>query len=187
MDCCHSGTNSRFAPLDRTRARGDERRRFLELTPDLEEAHRRFRARAGSPSRASHEESLPGVVHFAACLDNEYAYESAGQGHFTRVATGLLASAVSKTQTNEAFARDVERQVVAIGRPQTPRMMPLPVGSTGRSLLAASTRDADANDDVSVLPPAGSTAVTFADRALAEWWLEFFENGATQLRQRLGR
>ena len=32
MDCCHSGTNSRFAPIDRTPPRSDERRRFLQLT-----------------------------------------------------------------------------------------------------------------------------------------------------------
>ena len=44
MDCCHSGTNSRFAPIDRTAPLGDERRRFLELTAELEEAHKQFRA-----------------------------------------------------------------------------------------------------------------------------------------------
>jgi hypothetical protein len=186
MDCCHSGTNSRFAPLDRSRARADERRRFLDLTPELEEAHRRFRARAGSPPPAGHEESLPGIIHFAACLDSQYAYESGGHGHFTQVATSLLASAVESRQTNEAFAREVENKVVALGRPQTPRLMPLPAGSSGRPVLAATRRGADTGD-TSVPPPLVSTPVATDDRAMAEWWLEFFENGAAQLRRRLGR
>ena len=65
MDCCHSGTNSRFrpigAPVNRT-----ERVRFLRLTEDVVEAHRRFRAQRGTPEPTSPEESLPGIIHFAA-------------------------------------------------------------------------------------------------------------------------
>ena len=126
MDCCHSGTNSRFAPIDRSDARGSERRRFLQLTPQLEEAHRRYRARVGSPPPTTPEESLPGVIHFAACLDNQFASESSGQGHFTRVATADLAAAVSRGATNETFGNDVTAKVIGLGRPQTPRLMRLP-------------------------------------------------------------
>jgi hypothetical protein len=187
MDCCHSGTNSRFAPIDRSVSRGDERRRFLELTGDLEEAHRKFRARARGPEPTNAEESLPGLIHFAACLDNQFAYESGGQGHFTRVAAAALAAAVARSQTNEDFGGEVAAQVIGLGRPQTPRLMRLPAGLDRLGLLAGSggaTAGAPAS-----LPPAapGGAAPTLDDRAMAEWCLQFFEAGAAHWRRRLER
>jgi caspase domain-containing protein/N-acetylmuramoyl-L-alanine amidase-like protein len=175
MDCCHSGTNSRFAPIDRSAARGLERRRFLPLSPQLEEAHRRFRAREGSPPPTNAEESLPGVIHFAACLDNQYAYESEGQGHFTRVASASLANAVSRRITNEDYALELTSKVVAMGRPQTPKLMQLPADLSGRPVLAGAS---------GALP--GSTAMP-AQQEWDERCLQFFEAGAAHLRQRLGR
>jgi hypothetical protein len=182
MDCCHSGTNSRFAPLDRSAARGTERRRFLSLTPELEAAHRDFRAREGSPRPTTAEESLPGVIHFAACLDKEYAYESDGQGHFTGAASPALADAVAGSVTNEDFARAVATKVLALGRPQTPRLMRLPAGLTKRPLLATIRAAAEAAEP-STAPadlapmPAGVSA--------DEWWLNFFEAGAAYWRSRV--
>ena len=174
MDCCHSGTNSRFAPIDRAAARGTERRRFLQLTPQLEEAHRQYRARMGSPEPTTAEESLPGVVHFAACLDNQFAYESSGQGHFTRIATADLGAAVSSGATNESFSSDVAAKVIGLGRPQTPRLMRLPEDLSNRALLAGAAA-------VGAAPSAGG------DRAMDEWWLQFFEAGAAYWRHRVGR
>lgn len=188
MDCCHSGTNSRFAPIDRSGARGDERRRFLELTADLEEAHRRFRARGRGPEPTTAEESLPGVIHFAACLDNQFAYESGGQGHFTRMAAAAIAAAAARGQTNESFANDVATAVIALGRPQTPRLMRLPAGLGGLVVLAG-TGGSGAAAGAS-LPLAGDAwpdGGPAGDRALAEWWLGFFEAGAAHWRQRVGR
>jgi hypothetical protein len=174
MDCCHSGTNSRFAPIDRTDARGSERRRFLELTPQLELAHREYRARAVSPPPTSAEESLPGVIHFAACLDNQFAYESSGQGHFTRIATTDLAAAVRGGATNESFSSDVAAKVLAIGRPQTPRLMRLPADLSNRAVLGGPVAE-------------GIAPLSGGDQAMAEWCLQFFEAGASYWRQRLGR
>jgi hypothetical protein len=187
MDCCHSGTNSRFAPLDRSLPRGDERRRFLELTADLEEAHRRFRARARGPEPTSAEESLPGLIHVAACLDNQFAYESGGEGHFTRIATAALAAAVARGQTNEDFGSDVAAQVIGLGRPQTPRLMRLPAGLDGLAVLAGRGNAAAGTTGLSPGPPSPGAGGTLDDRALAEWWLQFFEAGAAHWRQRLGR
>ena len=136
MDCCHSGTNSRFAPLRRARSTADERVRYLPMSEAVVEAHRIFRRGAGVKSAAAAEESLPGVVHFAACLDNEYAWETAGQGDFTRVATRLLAAAVAAGDTNEAFMAAVQRGVAA-SRRQHPQLMRLPDGLAGRPLLSA--------------------------------------------------
>jgi len=176
MDCCHSGTNSRFAPIDRTNARGSERRRFLPLTPELQEAHRQYRAREGSPAPTTAEESLPGVIHFAACLDNQFAYESSGQGHFTRIATADLTAAVTSGATNESFGSDVAAKVIGLGRPQTPRLMRLPANLSNRALLAGAAGSAQA-----AAPAVGG------DRAMEEWCLQFFEAGAAYWRQRVGR
>jgi len=77
------------------------------------------------------------VIHFAACLDNQYAYESAGQGHFTRIAAADLASSVSRGVTNEAFGGTIASGVIALGRPQTPRLMRLPADLSNRVLLSS--------------------------------------------------
>ncbi|NOT87335.1 MAG: hypothetical protein HOP03_04045 [Lysobacter sp.] len=106
MDCCHSGSNSRFAPgLPATGKRGsDERVRFLRLSDDV---RRKFLSlRKGKSVRArgvGERPALPGVVHFAACRDDEYAWESNGQGDFTRHASALLATAARDGSSNRAF------------------------------------------------------------------------------------
>ena len=177
MDCCHSGTNSRFAPIDRRPARGTERRRFLDLPEDVKEAHRKFRARFGSPPPTTPEESLPGIVHFAACLDNQYAYESNGQGHFTQIASQALKDAVDRAVTNEAFASDVASKVIAIGRPQTPMLMRLSEEFSERSILAGVT---DGTRPSATAPMGGASGWD-------ERCLQFFETGAALFRERLGR
>ncbi|AMY07802.1 putative protein containing caspase domain protein [Luteitalea pratensis] len=189
MDCCHSGTNSRFAPLDRSVPRNDERRRFLQLTPAVEEAHRRFRARAPATDPTNAEESLPGLIHFAACLDNQFAYESGGQGHFTRIAAAALASAVSRRQTNEDYGSEVATQVIGLGRPQTPRLMRLPAGLDQLPLLAGKGGAGGVVDAADVVPggKAPGAGVPQDERAMAEWWLQIHEAGAAYWRQRLGR
>jgi hypothetical protein len=50
MDCCHSGTNSRFAvgvPATIPRAGTDMRKRYVVATPELVDAHARFRQKMG--------------------------------------------------------------------------------------------------------------------------------------------
>jgi hypothetical protein len=123
MDCCHSGTNSRFAPAMRPLVTGRERVRFLPLDADVQAAHRAMRRRSRATPRSAIEKSVPGVVHFAACQDNEYAWETAGQGDFTAAAAPRLASAVERRETNEAFLEAVRRTVAARGR-QHPQLMP---------------------------------------------------------------
>jgi hypothetical protein len=154
MDCCHSGTNSRFAPIGRSGGNGDERRRFLALSEEVKDAHRRWRAKHGSPTPTSTEESLPGVIHFAACLDNQYAYESDGQGHFTKIVTAGLAAAMAGSVTNEDFATDIAAKVSALQRPQTPKLMRLPEPLGDRALLTALSGN--------TRPPVGSTNGRYA-------------------------
>jgi hypothetical protein len=186
MDCCHSGTNSRFAPIDRTAPRSDERRRFLQLTPELESAHRQFRAGARPSQPTTPEESLPGVIHYAACLDNQFAYESAGQGHFTRIATSTLAAAAAGSETNESYANDVAATVIALGRPQTPRLMLLPAGLEGLPVLGGGRSAAPGMPQSPMFPAPTPVQPPMDDRAMAEWCLQFIEAGAAYWRQQLG-
>lgn len=112
MDCCHSGTNSRFAvgapPTQGARSGKDERKRYVEATPDIIEAHRRFRGKSGGGQRAlsSGGISLMRDVKFSACLDAEVAWESDGHGEFTLRATRILGSGIEGL-TNTEFAQRV--------------------------------------------------------------------------------
>lgn len=133
MDCCHSGTISRFA-ADAVPAGPDEHVRYLPLTPEMVAAHDAFRAGMPSTGSAAAEESLPGVVHFAACRDAEYAWESQGQGDFTRAATAALASAIAGRMSNEAFIEAVAGEVWKRGR-QHPGLMRLPANLRSAPLL----------------------------------------------------
>ncbi|HEY0877769.1 MAG TPA: caspase family protein [Zeimonas sp.] len=115
MDCCHSGTNTRFAvgaPDTRRRAAAsDERRRFVVPTLELIDAHRHFRRQSRFAMRSTTPGGTGGRsrmrdVKFAACLDGEVAWESDGHGEFTLRATRVLADGTD-TLTNEQFARRV--------------------------------------------------------------------------------
>ncbi len=121
VDCCHSGTISRFAigatsgPPPR-----NQRMRFLKATPEMQQAHLNFRrqlgaSRAALPIRRG-PETMQEVV-FAACLPNEVAWESDGHGDFTLRATKLLLS--GRNVTHEEFQRQV---IEAFG--STPRQHP---------------------------------------------------------------
>lgn len=110
LDCCHSGTATRrvFAELAgsgglATAADVGRRPRFLTPTAALESAHRSFRARTGpsTSGRARGPESMREVT-FSACRDDQLAWESGGQGDFTRLATGRLAGGIAGL-SNQAF------------------------------------------------------------------------------------
>lgn len=94
MDCCHSGTNQRFAPAFQARGSGLERR-YLPATAELVEIHRRHRAATRSARARPAGPEIGRENHFAACQDHEYAYEQNGQGDFTRHAAPHLAAAVT--------------------------------------------------------------------------------------------
>jgi hypothetical protein len=137
MDCCHCGTISRFAPASRGAESGRDRVRYLPVSPDVLQASRAFRRRSfAGRSRAAAEMSAPGVVHLAACRDHEFAWESDGQGDFTSAALGVLADAVARGDTNEAFIAGVARTVGQKGR-QQPMMMPAAANLAGHRLLGS--------------------------------------------------
>jgi hypothetical protein len=132
MDCCHSGTNSRFAPPMRARAAAGDRPRFMPLGDDVVEAY--FSRRGARALARAADISLPGIVHFAACQDHEYAWESDGQGDYTGAATTVLVQAVKGGVLNEAFASDVAKAVAAKNR-QHPQLMQLDPAMQGRVLF----------------------------------------------------
>lgn len=133
MDCCHSGTNSRFAPVVRARAAAGDKPRYMPLGDDIIEAY--FARRSARALRRSADVSLPGIVHFAACQDHEYAWESNGQGDFTGAAVRVLAGAVRNRVLNEKFAADVAAAVGAKHR-QHPQLMALDAAMRSRVVLA---------------------------------------------------
>ena len=123
MDCCHSGTNSRFAVGgDLSRPLGEDvRRRYVIPDDALNAAHAEFRRTLDADSsRATGSGGLEQMRHakFAACRDSEVAWESNGHGEFTLRATRVLATGAS--YTNQQFATQVEQ---AFG--PSPRQHPL--------------------------------------------------------------
>jgi hypothetical protein len=123
FDCCHSGTNTRFAVgagLDGSQGR-DRRARFMRATPELVEAHRKFRGTNGGSRGA-----LPGTqaamrnVSFSACEPFEVAFESDGHGDFTVRAMRVFSGGIDGL-TNEQFQQRVLAGFGA-GRRQSPRL-----------------------------------------------------------------
>lgn len=147
MDCCHSGTNSRFAPVHRTRGAG-LKARFLAPPDEVLEIHR---ARGAAPRSGRRTRSVPPETHFAACLDSQYAYEENGQGYFTRSAAPLLAEAVRRGTSPQQFLVQIRSRM-----PGHLHQDPQLTGRTDGRLLAprvtaapgapppASSRDLDA-------------------------------------------
>jgi hypothetical protein len=133
MDCCHSGTNSRFAPIMRARALAGDKPRFMPLDDDVVDAY--FGKRGVRGLSRSAEVSLPGVVHYAACQDHEFAWESSGQGDFTASAAPALVAAVQKGAANETFAAEIAAAVGARNR-QHPQLMALDVPMQNRLVLS---------------------------------------------------
>lgn len=138
MDCCNSGSNTRFAPIgDAAKKRGgsDERVRYMRLSEDVTRkffALRKRKAvrRGGGGERTA----LPGLVHFAACRDDQYAWESNGQGDFTAIATPLLLEAVRNGMSNQDFIASVVKKFGARPR-QNPLLLKPEEGLGLRSLF----------------------------------------------------
>lgn len=109
MDCCHSGTISRFAMggTASTRPRdGSEHMRFIPAGTQLIAAHRRYREAMGPQAAVARGEAPLREVVFSACLSHEVAWESRGQGEFTVRANQVLAKGMDSL-TNGQFAAAV--------------------------------------------------------------------------------
>ena len=129
LDCCHSGTGSRFAavgdaaePMDPT-----AKPRFVRFTDELRQAHREFRASAGRAAASRGFGSKPAQggsmreVTFGACQSHEVAWEVQGQGEFTRRAHDVLAANGANGLSNVGFYESVVRAFGSKAR-QTPHL-----------------------------------------------------------------
>jgi hypothetical protein len=150
IDACHSGSVSRFgvgAPAQDSRA-ADERPRFIVADDELIRAHFRFRDGNGA-SRGMQTATRAGGFDtlFSACRSTEVAWESNGQGDFTRHATRVLAQGVDGV-THGAF---LTRVLTAFGtnRRQNPEIYP-----TSASMLGLLTAEPGRGNDVAVVPGA---------------------------------
>lgn len=158
IDCCHSGTLNRMLPggdLRRALHSGPRRARFLPVTDTMVSAHREFRRRRGlGAPRAAR---VKREVHFAACQDDQSAWESNGQGDFTGAAAPLLASAVAGDWSHEqlqdriraAFAGNQRQQphlVVSASRRDDPVLAPVGVVATPAAAGAASVDPSELRD-----------------------------------------
>lgn len=139
MDCCHSGSNSRFAPKGASTGRrgSGDRVRFMPMSEATKREFFAVSKRKAARSRSGEggeRQALPGLLHFAACRDSEYAWESNGQGDFTGIATPLLLDVARKGVSNQAFIDAVVKKFGASPR-QHPLLLPPAHGLSARNLL----------------------------------------------------
>ncbi|HKG21992.1 MAG TPA: caspase family protein, partial [Blastocatellia bacterium] len=140
IDCCHSGTITRFAVGDSAEGQGrarNERPRFIVATPEMENNHRAFQKSVGrSRSFVARGPDSMREVLFSACLQSEVAWENDGHGDFTTRATQILKQG-AHAMSNELFQQKV---VEAFG--SAPRQHPeldCAASARGRTLLGLST------------------------------------------------
>jgi hypothetical protein len=160
LDCCHSGTATRFGvgrPLGREE---DERTRFLRLTAEDVRRHQHFRRTLGGRVIRRRGPDAMREVVFSACLSVEVALESNGHGHFTLHATRVLRQ--GDNLSNEEFQARVTAEFGA-----QPRQHPyLDCAPAARPLLlftgggAALDPWAGAPPAASIAPPAAAEART---------------------------
>ena len=147
MDCCHSGTNYRFAGQEDSNP--DLRTRYLPSSQQALAATRAWVRESGLPRGDSR--SVPAVLHFAACRDDEYAYESNGRGHFSLHMLAALGSGGWQLTPSQLMA-DVRNRFGA-SRRQTPRFHAGPWRDQGIFSLGASLdRGRAARFDAGKLP-----------------------------------
>ena len=144
--------------------------RFMRPTAEMQERHRAFRARVGvrARSRDGGRSRMRQVV-FAACRPNEVAWESGGQGDFTRL-----------TRT---AARPLGRDSAsAAGRDHRPGVRRGPAADAGAGLRGRSARRTFPRRR----PAAGGRSLQVAGpgSAPAEAWARVAESVAMALRAR---
>jgi hypothetical protein len=114
IDCCHSGTITRLAVGGQGRPVGGQvATRHLQATPQMQQAHERFRQERGLRRAGTRDAFAAGMkeVTFSACQPHEVAYEVDGQGQFTRHATAILRSGADGV-SHRAFQ---DRVIAAFG------------------------------------------------------------------------
>lgn len=149
-DCCHSGSSTRAQFAAGSPQLGPTSR-FMRVPQPVRE---RFRAKQRSRDlRIRKGDSVGWEIHFAACQDDQSAYESDGNGRFTVAALAELSGGERSALTYGSLA-DRLRLVFDSDRNQTPSLRAVP-DSRRRRLWNAAARaaaQAEAPADLSQIP-----------------------------------
>ena len=152
LDCCHSGSATRFL-MTKVSGNGSGKARVLITDPrmrrELWKKHQAFAAERASRAIATREivadSSMIRWVSFAACRDRESALEHDGHGDFTKIATGIINSGIEGIQVGQFLERVLKE--FGDARQQTPEldclkgletMQLLGASPSGRSVAAGS-------------------------------------------------
>ncbi|MCA9218286.1 MAG: caspase family protein, partial [Planctomycetales bacterium] len=120
MDCCHSGTNTRFFIAGSDVQENGVKARYLPPSKDMIAAHRKARASRGLSRGVSAYKGKSEIL-FSACLSTQVAYETNGQGDFTRHSMDVLAQTNGQLTCRD-FVDEVSRRFGARRR-QTPDLV----------------------------------------------------------------
>jgi hypothetical protein len=120
FDCCHSGTITRLVGPAPMRATG-AKPRFIHATPEMLDAHKRFRAEMRFVPPAARGPATMREISFTACTDSQVALESAGHGQFTLNALGVLRKGIQGV-TNAQFHQSVLAAFGSDASTQTPQL-----------------------------------------------------------------
>ncbi len=107
-DCCHSGTSTRFMP-PRGARQPDVRSRYMSVPRDVVELYKQKRGAARGGAAPAAQDRQGWEIHFAACQDQQSAYERDGHGDFTRATTQALADALHLPPTYAGLAETIAR------------------------------------------------------------------------------
>ena len=133
-DCCHSGTSTRFwAGRDAPQLASHSR--YLPLPREIVQRYLSKRGAGQTGARFGPKDALGWEIHFAACQDQQSAYEHDGHGDFTRASTKALAEALTTSTTYAAFAATVA--TAFSGNPQQTPMLRAVSSSSARRLFGA--------------------------------------------------
>lgn len=100
-DCCHSGSNFRFAAFGPGQPRPKRKVRFLPPSHFIksDDLYRRMERSFGQPAPRS-DAPLPGLVHFSGCQDREYSndtfFPGGPQGVFSYFARPIFEKALQE-------------------------------------------------------------------------------------------
>ena len=100
-DCCHSGSSTRAA-FNANAAENQSNSRFLPIEAELQ---RKFNQKYTVASRSTARQDVVGwEIHFAACQDQQSAYEENGQGNFTKASLTILQNLADERATYGVLA-----------------------------------------------------------------------------------
>jgi hypothetical protein len=117
IDCCHSGSIVRMIrELGARDLDSSSRPRAIDPTPEMIEVHRRTRRGGRAVATPFRRDIL-----FAACRDDQVAFESAGHGDFTKAVVPIVRGSSGRGLTNIAIQKLIQ-EAFGAGARQNPML-----------------------------------------------------------------